>query len=191
MRPIMEVHAIETGRLIANETFLRGDGFGSLLRRRKDIEFPAHAFVIDHPEGKIAIDTGLSTRVRVPRYQLRFAPSPIIRAEEEIAPQMQARGLQPEDVRRVVVTHLDWDHVGGIGQFPHAEILVHRPEWEFASKLGGRVRYRPRTWPPSFEPTTYDLDSIAFGPSRKAGRSPKRPTSTSFRSPDTRLVRSE
>lgn len=160
----MEVHAIQTGRLIANETFLRGDGFGSLLYRRKDIEFPAYAYVLDHPEGKIAIDTGLSTLVRVPRYQLRFAPRPVIRAEEEIGPQMLAKGLQPEDVRRVVITHLDWDHVGGIGHFPHVEAFVHRPEWEFAMTFRGRIRYRTRAWPPSFEPTTYDLDSKPFGP---------------------------
>jgi glyoxylase-like metal-dependent hydrolase (beta-lactamase superfamily II) len=161
----MHVHVIQTGRLVGNQTVMRGEGWSSLLRRREPYEFPAYSYLVEHPEGHIAIDTGLSTRVRVRRAQrLMSVPSPVIEAGEEIGPQMRAKGLRIEDVRRVVLTHLDWDHAGGLEYFPDTEILVHRPEHEFASKLMGRLRYQPRLWPSWFDPKLYDLDPEPYGP---------------------------
>jgi glyoxylase-like metal-dependent hydrolase (beta-lactamase superfamily II) len=161
----VRVHAIQTGRLVGNETVMRGEGWSSLFHRRRPYEFPALSFLLEHPEGPIMIDTGLSTRASVPRGQrLMGAPAPVIRPEEEIEPRMRAKGLAPDDVRRVVITHLDWDHTGGLGTFPNAEVLVHRPEYEFASKLLGRLRYQPKLWPASFDPTVYDLDPEPVGP---------------------------
>ncbi|MGH2745548.1 MAG: MBL fold metallo-hydrolase [Gammaproteobacteria bacterium] len=42
-------------------------------------------------------------------------------------------------MRRVVLTHLDWDHAGGLERFPNTEVLVHRPEHEFAQKFMGKT----------------------------------------------------
>jgi glyoxylase-like metal-dependent hydrolase (beta-lactamase superfamily II) len=158
------VHVIQTGRLIGNETFLRGEGWGSLARRRKDIEFPAYSFIVEHPEGHIAIDTGMSPRARSPRPRLqrRFVPRPVL--EHDAGAGMRALGLSAGDVRRVILTHLDWDHAGGLAHFPHAEVLVHRPEWEFAHTFWGRQRYEPDLWPDRFDPSVYDLDDEPFGP---------------------------
>ena len=41
---------------------------------------------------------------------------------------MQALGYRPADVRDIVVTHLDLDHAGGLGDFPHARVHVHTDE---------------------------------------------------------------
>ncbi len=160
----VRVHAIQTGRLTGNESFMRSEGWSSLLLRRTALDFPVYCYVVEHPEGLIAIDTGMNARARVPLTQRRFVPRPLIRPDEEIGPQMRAAGLRPEDVRRVVITHLDWDHVGGVAHFPDAEILVHRPEHEFASTFMGRLRYQTGRWSPSFAPTLYDLDGEPHGP---------------------------
>jgi N-acyl homoserine lactone hydrolase len=161
----MRVHVIKTGRLVGNETVMRGEGWSSVFRRRRRYEFPAHCFVIEHPEGHIAIDTGLPKNVRLPASQrLVSAPSPLIEAGEEIGPQMRAAGLDSEDVRRVVLTHLDRDHTGGLEYFPHSEVLVHRREHEFAQKFMGKWRYQPKLWPSWFGPSLYDLDPEPYGP---------------------------
>ncbi|MGH2989624.1 MAG: N-acyl homoserine lactonase family protein [Solirubrobacterales bacterium] len=160
----MRVHVIQTGTLTANKTLMRGKGWSSLLRRPVGYEFPAYSFIVEHPEGHIAIDAGLTAAVRIPRPLGRIVPRPSIRPEEEIGPRMREMGLRVEDVRRVIVTHLDWDHVGGIGHFPNAEVLIHRPEYEFASTLRGKLRYMPKLWPSRFEPTLYDLDPDPHGP---------------------------
>jgi len=160
----MRVHVIQTGRLIGNETFMRGQSWSSLLRPARRFEFPAYCYVLEHPDGHIAIDTGMTHRVRVPRPMRRFVPTPVATEADEVGPQMRARGLDPDDVRLVIVTHLDWDHMGGIGHFPKAEVIVHRPEFEFAKTAMGRMRYQPKLWPETFRPTLYDLDPEAFGP---------------------------
>ena len=158
------VHAIDTGRLVANATFLRGEGFGSLLRRVDLIEFPALAYVIEHAEGLIVIDTGLGAHVPRPRTFRGFPPTPSTTADQEIATRMRQRGLDPREVRLVVLTHLDTDHTGGLRHFPDAEVLVHRREHEFACTRVGRLRYQPRSWPPDFAPTLYDLHAEPYGP---------------------------
>jgi glyoxylase-like metal-dependent hydrolase (beta-lactamase superfamily II) len=158
------IHAIQTGSLVGNETFLRGSGWSALLHRRKQLVFPVFSFVLEHPEGLIAIDTGVNPRVRVPHAQRRFAPQPIALPEARLDLQMRKRGLRPEDVRTIVITHLDWDHAGGVEHFPSAEVLVHGREFRSASTLLGRARYQPRTWPSDFAPTLFELDSEPVGP---------------------------
>ncbi len=160
----MRIHAVQTGQLSGNQTFFRGGGWSSLLRRRLDVEFPVFAFIIERPDGLIAIDTGLNSRVRIPRPLHRFIPVPRIDSAEEIGPRMRALGLDPRDVHTVVLTHLDWDHAGGLECFPAARVLVHAPEFAFAAGVGGRMRYQPKHWPAGFAPSTYELDDESFGP---------------------------
>jgi glyoxylase-like metal-dependent hydrolase (beta-lactamase superfamily II) len=160
----MRVHVIQTGRLVGNETFLRGQGWGSMFRAARPYEFPALCYILEHPDGHIAVDTGLTSKVRTPRIARRFVPTAIATKSDEVGPQMRAKGLDPDDVRLVIVSHLDWDHVGGVGHFPNAEVLVHRPEFEFAKTLPGKVRYQPKLWPRTFDPALYDLDPDPYGP---------------------------
>ncbi len=160
----LRIHVIKTGTLVGNESFYRGEGWSSLLRPRKDVEFPAYSFVIERPEGLILIDTGLGSHTRSPRprIQRRFVPDPQL--EREIGPAMRELDLDPADVRRVILTHLDWDHAGGLAHFPQAEVLLHRPEHEFAQTFPGRQRFEPQHWPQGFGPSLYDLDPDPYGP---------------------------
>lgn len=59
--------------------------------------------------------------------------------------QVKALGYAPEDVRDVVVTHLDLDHAGGLPDFPGARVHVYAPEYEAAlhsRRLKHRLHYR-------------------------------------------------
>ena len=40
----------------------------------------------------------------------------------------RALGLDPRDVRHIVVTHLDLDHAGGLADFPDAKVHLHARE---------------------------------------------------------------
>jgi glyoxylase-like metal-dependent hydrolase (beta-lactamase superfamily II) len=61
-------------------------------------------------------------------------------------PQIAALGFQREDVRHIVLTHLDFDHAGGLPDFPAAKIHVHATEKEAAlarRSFTAKARYRP------------------------------------------------
>src|SRR5690349_16999987 len=94
------VHVFGTGSLAANATFLRGEGFASLLRRAETVEFPALAYVLEHPDGLVVIDTGHGAHVTAPRRLRGFPPAPV--PGRELGLQMRERGLDPGDVHTVL-----------------------------------------------------------------------------------------
>lgn len=59
---------------------------------------------------------------------------------------MRALGYDPHDVRDVVVTHLDRDHAGGLGDFPWARVHVHAREHAAATSPAGARRYVADQW---------------------------------------------
>ena len=68
--------------------------------------------------------------------------------EETALKQVEALGFAPGDVRRIVATHLDPDHSGGLPDFPEAEVHVFARELEAAlhPKLQEKPRYRRCHW---------------------------------------------
>ncbi len=60
-------------------------------------------------------------------------------------PQIEALGFRREDVRHIVLTHLDFDHAGGVADFPAAKVHVHAAEKEAViahPSFRSRQRYR-------------------------------------------------
>jgi len=57
-------------------------------------------------------------------------------------------GYKPEDVRHILLTHMHFDHISGLPDFPHAKVHVHRREYNaFTSGRLGRwteFAYLPR-----------------------------------------------
>lgn len=43
---------------------------------------------------------------------------------------LTGQGFDPLKVSHVVVSHLHQDHIGGIAEFPNAEILISKKEWD-------------------------------------------------------------
>ncbi|HEX8053015.1 MAG TPA: N-acyl homoserine lactonase family protein, partial [Thermoleophilaceae bacterium] len=91
--------------------------------------------------GPILIDTGLHPSVAVDKKQNlgRFFASTVARSwemdpDQALPDQLRERGIEPSDVRLVVMTHLHLDHASGMVQFPEATFVISRQEWERASE---------------------------------------------------------
>jgi glyoxylase-like metal-dependent hydrolase (beta-lactamase superfamily II) len=72
------------------------------------------------------------------------------RMRETALHQVEALGFSANDVRHIVLTHLDFDHAGGLEDFPHARVHVMEAERDAAeTKRRGFIakrRYRPAQW---------------------------------------------
>jgi N-acyl homoserine lactone hydrolase len=161
----VRIHAIQTGTVAIHERQYVGSG-GRLRRlaavadREWTAPLPILAWLIEHPEGLIVVDTGETARATRPGYLPRWHPyyrlalRLAVDAAEEIGPQIRALGFSPRDVRWVVLTHLHHDHADGLLYFPDSEVLVSHEEWAYATGLRGRLRAYPnRRWPDWLAPS--------------------------------------
>ena len=115
-----------------------------------------HVMVVETPDsGLVLVDTGLGTADYADissRLGWSFAhlyAKPTIDPSLAAIEQLRALGLDPHDVRHIVQTHLDLDHVGGLSDFPWAQVHVHATELEAALARKGikaKGRYRPGMW---------------------------------------------
>jgi glyoxylase-like metal-dependent hydrolase (beta-lactamase superfamily II) len=174
----MRMHAIQTGTVSIKENQRRGKGHGTmrlvntLLDRRMTGPLPIYAWVVEHPEGVIVVDTGETARAMQPGYfprwqpYFRFAVKESVTAEEEIGPQLRALGIDPErDVRWLILTHLHTDHAGGLHHFRGVETLVSRTEYAGAQGFRGLAQgYLNNRWPEWFAPRLVDFAERPYGP---------------------------
>jgi glyoxylase-like metal-dependent hydrolase (beta-lactamase superfamily II) len=112
----------------------------------------AHCLLVEAGDALVLIDTGFGTDdVASPKrlgQPFRAMIRPQCREEETALRQVEGLGLNPHDVRHIVVTHLDVDHAGGLGDFPEAEVHVFAPELAAARNppLRERQRYIKAQW---------------------------------------------
>ncbi len=126
------------------------DGRSGSLRGR----LTCHCLLVEAGNELVLVDTGLGLRdVAHPRARLSHfflaLLRPDFRAQMTAARQIARLGFDPRDVRHIVLTHLDFDHAGGLDDFPEAAVhlLANEREAAVAQKtLLDRMRYRPQQW---------------------------------------------
>ncbi|HUR26658.1 MAG TPA: MBL fold metallo-hydrolase [Planctomycetota bacterium] len=126
------------------------DGRSKSIRGR----LACHCLLLEHPSGLVLVDTGFGTRdVLDPRSRLaaffRFLVAPELRQEMTAIRQIEKLGFDPRDVRHIVLTHLDFDHAGGLDDFPWARVHLLGSEKESATARRtwlDKQRYRPQQW---------------------------------------------
>jgi glyoxylase-like metal-dependent hydrolase (beta-lactamase superfamily II) len=84
--------------------------------------------------------------------------------EQEVGPQIRALGLDPGDVRTVVMTHMHTDHAGGIEHFPNSEFLLSARELAaYRSRKAKIDGYLPHRAPEWFAPSALEFDDGPYG----------------------------
>lgn len=145
----MKLHILHCGTIRVSETVPYGGRIDLNNTRRQLLtpdelraELPVCCYLLEHPRGPVLVDAGwrrdLSPAgVYDPKAVARVLPRhlaalyhPALPADAAIHEQLAARGLRPEDLACVVLTHLDPDHVAGLRHLRGARRIV-LPEDEY------------------------------------------------------------
>ncbi len=101
-------------------------------------------WLLQGPGGSILVDTGFTTRLG----KAKGIPVEKMRTRNEL---LATVGVDPNEVRTVILTHLHWDHFDLEGFLPKATFWVQRREVEFWSGYGGQERWLKRFLSDSFD----------------------------------------
>ena len=114
-----------------------------------------HCLLVETSDGLVLVDTGFGVGdYAAPTRHVRWftavngIPCDV---EETAVQQIAGLGYEPKDVRHILLTHLHLDHVGGIVDFPWAQVHVFEAEYETAMRPRWfsaieRVGYVPAHW---------------------------------------------
>lgn len=113
-----------------------------------------HCLLIEGDKSLTLVDTGFGLRdVADPRSRLSgfflTLLSPDFRQEMTAIRQIERLGFRAQDVRDIVLTHLDFDHAGGLDDFPQARVHLLQQERDDAVQQKtwmDRQRFRPQQW---------------------------------------------
>ena len=139
---IRAIHAFSTGRGYQHKEHRRGSVLPQLwwvLTSQSWIGIPISVFLIEHQKGLVLFDTGLDPALESdPDYISqaigRFLVKRIFRFEigpdDKLGQKLKASGFDAGAIHKAVISHLHFDHIGGLSDIPQAELLVSRREWD-------------------------------------------------------------
>jgi len=181
----VSVEPIVAGRVTWSRSMMESPGgrfltlkmLRALITGQPALSVPVPAFLIRHPSaGAILVDTGLHPSIATDGRENFGAMGtrigkPDLAAGEDVPAQLRERGLDPNEIPIVVMTHMHIDHTSAISEFPNSAFVVSETEWDAAATGSQPVLngYRRRHFDYAFDYRTVDfgrsnIDSYAtFG----------------------------
>ena len=161
----VRVHPMLAARMLAMPHFYQRPsgplstlrGLGLLTSRSRFRPVPIPAYLVEHPgAGAVLIDTGLPKTVaeegaRALGVAAGLAYTIEMEPEWAVVEQIRAKDIDPMDVRVVVMTHLHYDHAGGVADFPQATFVVDAAEWRVARSGGFTKGYARKLFDHPFD----------------------------------------
>ena len=143
---ISSVQVLQCGRVEQHKEHRYGSRLPQLwwvFFGRKWVPLPLQAFLIEHRDGLVLFDTGIDPAIQFDKGYIkqaigRFLLARIFRLHlteaDRIDHVLAGAGVAAGDIRTAIISHLHFDHVGGIAQIPQADLLVGAREWAILSE---------------------------------------------------------
>lgn len=166
---MIKIRIFHTGRVCVSPSLPFGGNEKNPLKKspimvkKKDrLWLPVSAYLIEHPKGKILFDCGWH-RDMSPNGEydkkaqihslgsklLYIVNQGVLEKEQGIDEQLLKIGVKPADLDYVLISHLDCDHVNGLGLVKDAKhIFVSNDELTGSrkKKCKNKIRYQSKWW---------------------------------------------
>jgi N-acyl homoserine lactone hydrolase len=141
--PIVSVDGVSLSLIRGGEMKSR-EGFsvrgGSLM---KPFISGLVAFVVEHPQGRLLIDAGVARDVsqHLKTTPLLMQTLASLTVKQPTIGALAGQGVDPADLRGIVLTHSHWDHVSGLADLREAPVWITSKELAHARSDddGGRL----------------------------------------------------
>jgi glyoxylase-like metal-dependent hydrolase (beta-lactamase superfamily II) len=149
------LHAIPTGTVAVKECHRENcladdagfrDRFFAIMEDEAFSEpMPIWTFVIEHPEGRFAVDTGETPAFyerdawRCDRRAGMLSRNILVidvESDTTLEAQLRSRDLDPDSFAGVLLTHGHSDHIGGVAAFAGVPIWTTRGDYEEGARFG-------------------------------------------------------
>ena len=162
----MKIHILDCGYIRIGKKLLDcGGRFSTNLAKAMmtpdsdRVTLPVCAYLIEHSSGLYLVDTGWSREIspsgvydrsaarKVLPEHLAAMYRPFVPAGMTVREQLSARGIMPGDLKAVLITHFDADHVAGLRSVSGAKsILVPEDEAYWSVRTKYRIRQIRELW---------------------------------------------
>ncbi len=125
---IDRLYRVDCGHSLANDESVWTPG----ENKGKSIEFSSTCYLIQHGADYLMWDTGVpESTIGDPKGWSTLPSLIVYHLDRTISSQLAAIGLKPADVDYVLVSHTHGDHIGNIGLFPDATVVVQQAEYQW------------------------------------------------------------
>ena len=129
-----KLYRLDCGRSVANDesVWTPGENVG------RNIEFSSTCWLLKHGSEWLLWDTGVpQDTVNDPRGWSTLPKLIVYHLDRSLTDQLAEIGLKPADIGLVAVSHTHGDHIGNVGLFTNATIVMQRAEYLWIHSANG------------------------------------------------------
>ncbi|MBO1908866.1 N-acyl homoserine lactonase family protein [Microvirga sp. 3-52] len=125
-----KLYRVDCGHSLANDESVWTPGENV----RKSIEFSSTCYLIRRGKDVLMWDTGVPEQTISDPKGWSTLPSLIVyHIDRTLSSQLAEVGLSPNDVNYVLVSHTHGDHIGNVGLFPNATVVMQKAEYDWVN----------------------------------------------------------
>ncbi|UPK37242.1 N-acyl homoserine lactonase family protein [Bradyrhizobium sp. 186] len=131
---VEKLYRLDCGHSLANDQSVWTPG----ENQGHSIEFSSTCWLVKRGNQWLLWDTGVpEATVNDPNGWSTLPKLIVYRLDKTLTGQLAEIGLKPSDVAYVAISHTHGDHIGNVGLFPDARILMQRAEYEWIHGSNG------------------------------------------------------